>query len=369
MTARALRLAHRYVSLVFAALWLMQAATGAILVFHWELDDWSVRGPAGPLDVAAFSRSLVDYDPAHPGHHVVSVYASGGEPGRFDVLVSNPAGHRDVLRVDGRGEALRVRPWDYDDAHIGLFQIITTLHQTLFADDLGKLFLGASAVVLFSNLVVGLTLAWPRVGQWARALRPAPGKTAAMGLFAWHRAAGLWLGLIALVAVGSGITMGFEDPLAALIGDARPAPAVAAAAAIPQRASPVTPAEALEAAMARYPASPLASLIMPGPDQPWYRVRVRQPGEARRAQGMTTLYVSARDGRVLADYDALKAPLATRVYDSLYAIHTGEAFGLVGRWLALVVGVWLTAMIVLGLALWQARRRLRAGRRPQASGG
>jgi len=41
---RKLRLLHKYLSLTVAALWLMQAVTGALLVFHWELDDWAVAG-------------------------------------------------------------------------------------------------------------------------------------------------------------------------------------------------------------------------------------------------------------------------------------------------------------------------------------
>jgi uncharacterized iron-regulated membrane protein len=34
---RALRLVHKYLSLTLAALWLLQAVTGVLLVFHWEL--------------------------------------------------------------------------------------------------------------------------------------------------------------------------------------------------------------------------------------------------------------------------------------------------------------------------------------------
>lgn len=359
---RFLRLAHRYVSLVFAALWLLQAVTGVLLVFHWELDDWSVRGPAGPLDPAAFSRALQAYPAAYPGHVVSAVYASAGEAGRFDVMLKKPDGHEDVLRVDGRGDVLRVRPGDYDDLHIGPFQIATYLHQTLFAGDRGQFFLGFSAILLFTNLVAGLKLAWPRAGQWAKALRPAPAKSAAIGLFAWHRAVGLWLGVLGAAAVALGVCMAFEDPLASLLADPRPDPDAAAAAAIPLSAAPVTPDDALQAGMGRYPGSPLASLILPTPDRPWYRVRVVQPGEWRRAQGLTTVYVSSRDGRVLADDNALTEPMANRVYDALYAVHTGEAGGPAMRWLVLCVGVWLTAMIGLGVSLWLVRRRLRTAR-------
>jgi uncharacterized iron-regulated membrane protein len=363
-----LRLIHRYLSLTFAALWLMQALTGAILVFHWELDDWSVRGPAGPLDVAAFSRALQAYPAAYPGHVVSAVYASGGESGRFDVMLDRSDGHQDVLRVDGRGEVLRERPSDYDWPDIGPYQIATYLHQTLFAGDRGQWFLGVSGVLLLSNLHLGLTLAWPRAGQWTRALRPSPGRTPAMGLFAWHRALGLWLGVLGVTAVALGICMAFEDPLGDLIADPRPSPSLAVAGSIPERATPVTPAEALRAGMGLYPGSPLASLVLPAPDWPWYRVRVVQPGEWRRVQGLTTIYVSSRDGRILANDDALRAPLANRAYDSLYALHTGEAGGLATRWLAVIIGVWLAAMVGLGVGLWFVRRSAR-GRASAARGG
>jgi hypothetical protein len=46
---RTVRLAHKYLSLTMAALWLLQAVTGALLVFHWKLDDSGVSGSRLPL--------------------------------------------------------------------------------------------------------------------------------------------------------------------------------------------------------------------------------------------------------------------------------------------------------------------------------
>lgn len=45
-----------------------------------------------------------------------------------------------------------------------------------------------------------------------------------------------------------------------------------------------------------------------------------------------------------------------RFVDGFYPIHTGEAGGIVGRILSLSVGVWLAAMLGLGILLWQRRR-------------
>ncbi len=89
-----------------AALWLLQAVTGALLVFHWELDDWSVSGSRQPLNLGALNASLTRLENGRPGQHVTAVYTSGGLPGRFDVVISNANGARDVLRVDGEGTVL-----------------------------------------------------------------------------------------------------------------------------------------------------------------------------------------------------------------------------------------------------------------------
>ncbi len=44
---------------------------------------------------------------------------------------------------------------------------------------------------------------------------------------------------------------------------------------------------------------------------------------------------------------------------ALFPIHTGEAGGIVGRLLSIAVGLWLVAMIVVGLLLWLKRRKPR----------
>src|SRR5256885_2875785 len=87
---RKLRLLHKYLSLTVAALWLMQAVTGALLVFHWELDDWAGAGPQRHLDPVRFGAFLEKLQATHSRQTVKSVYASGGLPGRFDVLMSDP---------------------------------------------------------------------------------------------------------------------------------------------------------------------------------------------------------------------------------------------------------------------------------------
>ena len=76
----------------------------------------------------------------------------------------------------------------------------------------------------------------------------------------------------------------------------------------------------------------------------------------RRTYGTTRVFISAIDGRVVAESDALRASANHRAFNLLFPVHTGEIGGLPGRIVVLLAGVWIIGMIVLGVALWSARR-------------
>jgi uncharacterized iron-regulated membrane protein len=234
------------------------------------------------------------------------------------------------------------------------------MHQTFFAGERGKVFLGCSALVLLTNLILGLKLAWPRRGEWRRALVPSAAHPRVAKVFAWHRACGLWLALPAFVLIAAGMLLAFEDPLDDFLGTSAPPAALAQVASAQVKSlttALIAPGQALQVAQSRFPLAKLASLRMPSEGSPWYRVRVLQPGEPARVYGSTAVYVSAEDGRLLAVDDAFKAPLRQRFVDMLYPIHTGEIAGLPGRLLVMAFSLWLLTMLALGITLWAGRRK------------
>jgi uncharacterized iron-regulated membrane protein len=358
-----LRKIHRYVSLALAAVWLVQALTGVLMVFHWELDDAMVAGehrPVEPLGVAAAAQRV---QRERPESTVVAFYATAGAADRFDIYLDNPQGTTDIVRVDGSGQTLMARPLDYDYRRAGLIQAAIVLHQTLFAGDGGKLFLGFSAFILLTNIIMGLTLAWPRRAEWRRALLPTTSRVRIANLFSWHRAVGLWLAIPAMVLIFAGMLSAFEEPLDHFLGTGEP-PAVLAdihSTRVHSLATAtVAPAVAMQIALQQFPAATPTSMRMPRQNAPWYEVWMKQPGEARRVYGQTAVYVSAEDGHFITISDALKASWTQRFVFALVPTHTGEIAGLPGRLLAMAVGVWLLTMLVLGVTLWSGRRRSRS---------
>ena len=353
-TRRALLRVHRWVSLAFATLWLLQALTGLFAVFHWEIEDATIPGAHHPTDFAAIERRAAALAPAGSGLRIASAWISAGALDRWDLGVER-AGGADVasVRVDGAGTVLRRRAAGERIGDGGWTDSIVTFHQSLLAGDTGGWIVGTSGVLLLSNLAVGLALAWPRARQWRRALRPAAGLRHAPRWYGWHRALGLWVALPAMLTVAAGVLLVFEDGVEALLR----LPSVSAPVEPPRGAPRVGLAQAVTIALRRHPGAAVSGIGFPSADDATWSVRLNQPGEAIRAYGKTRVAVSANDGRVTQDFDERAASAARRAFDHLFAFHTGEVAGLAGRIAVFALGLWLVTIVALGLALWWTRRR------------
>lgn len=353
-----LRNTHKYLSLAVVALWALQFLTGVLISFRGEIDDALLSGPARPLDPLRFGAAVASITAAHPGMTPAYVMASEGSPNRYDVLLADADGRLLAVRTDGVGSVLRERPYDYDYPAPGLLATAHDIHETLLAGDRGKLILAVSGCLLLSNLLVALCLAWPGRNQgWRRVLAPGFSGPFAANVFKWHRALGLIVVAPAIVIVtcGAAQQLPVDDWLGVQGPDLR-APAHADGA--------TTLGSAISTALARHPGSTLAIVSMPDADSPWYRIRMRDPGEIRRVYGKSVVAVDARDGAVLLDRPAGGLPLNERIANAFYPIHNGEFAGLFGRVVSLLTGVGLLAMVVLGLAMWWTRRRARRQPRP-----
>ena len=339
---------HRILGLCVAVFWLIQALTGVLLTFRQEIDNALVPGPRSAVNSAALGKRIELIQ--HAGGQVTSLWVTDFAVDRFDLRYTDSHGVERRMRVDGAGENLRDGLANAPLGNGGFFRTLTTIHTTLLLGDAGEWIVAASGLLLISNLVMGLKLAWPRAGRWRQALSwPATRNTTAH-VYGIHRVVGLWIGVPLLILFAAGLALCFDDGLETALGVERPPPSAAVAGV------GVSPARALDVALGRYPGSTLTALSMPTAAQGWYRVRVRAPGELKRMYGTTTVFLSAATGAVLLEYPAGAAPVARFLYDAIYPLHTGEMGGLVGRAVLAILGVALLTMGVFGIRLWLARR-------------
>jgi uncharacterized iron-regulated membrane protein len=341
-----LRRVHQLVGLSVAVLWLIQILTGVLLTFRQEIDNSLAGGTPAPLNVAALGQRIQSIQASGGTVHSVWVYDFAAT--RFDILYSDRK-----MRVNGAGAILRDGPGDSAFVNGGFFATLTDLHTTLLLGDRGKWLIAGSGLLLVTNLILGLKLAWPRRGYWKKSLVLRTSRNAAANSYGLHRTLGLYTGVPLLVLVCAGIALCFDDDIAAALRVDRDPPAVAAAAP----GVDITPARAMTLALARYPGATLTSLSMPTEKSPWYAVRLHAPGEIPRMYGQTALYLGARDGAVLKEYSAVSASPARSVLDWLYPLHTAEAGGVPARAVLVCIGVALLTMGYFGIRLWSLRRK------------
>lgn len=357
---RALVLVHLWFGLTLGLIWAVQGLTGALLVFHREADQAALSAPppgALRLDtlVAAAARTqnfppesigLYFADPGRP--NVLGVFFAASDGGKKTVLVSTSTGavladrHRMPKRPNGN-----LARWLYN------------LHHYLLLGENGGLLIGASGLFLLSAALSGMWLGWPRRGQWRAAFAVRNWRTRLQRLFGWHRAGGLLVALALVLLALSGAAMSFGKQLREIVPQfvAYRLPYLVEPAALPKRSIGADKAVAI--AQQALPQGQFVSVGLPSVNSAAYQVRFRTPGEWRAWSGTSVVTVAPENGRVLDVYDAARAPLANRVLESAFAVHSGEVAGTFGRVLVMLAGLSLPALYITGLWAWLRKRRLR----------
>lgn len=342
---------HRWLGVGAAIFWFIEAVTGVLLAFHFEAEDAAMTMAHRPTEPAAIEQRLDSFAAAGDDAKVYWIWTSAGLPDRYVVLFADPQGVTRKAYIDGGGEVLRDRAAN-DHTFLSLMRAI---HIDLLAGKTGYWILAITGLLLVTNIITGVVVSWPRKGGWRAALLPTGGGSASANLYAWHRAVGLWAAIPAVVIAGTGSLILMEGPMRKLVN----APEIELPANPPEGPS-VGFAAASRAAVEAIPGSRFVGTTLPTPEDASYHAWVRAPGELYRGgYGGSLVVVDANDASIRGAWPATDAKAGYAFIGSFYPLHTGESAGLIGRVLIMAVGLWLAAIIVLGIWLWLKRRPAR----------
>jgi len=369
--------------------------TGALYAFEGEI--------LGLINPTTLRVQMQEAGPMRPAELVTRLEAATG--GKVSSLRINALDARasQITLAPAPGERRGVR--HYFDPYTGellgeprgqeFFQFVLRLHRYLTMGDTGKQLTGASTLALIFFCLSGLYLRWPRnVKNWRAWLTFDWAKKGRAFNWDLHAVAGTWVLMFYLLLALTGLYWSYPSwyrpALQRLLSDAPAAgqmvqlgQASRSSAAAPPRAATAGPASrpAPSNQRATQAATPIAPPRPPNFDAIWQGLQQAVDGQplnwtlrlpTNATQAVTISYLlkdsphsrasnrvqmDAQTGRIRSHERYADKSFKAQILSSIYALHTGEFFGLPGRILVMLASLTMPVFFVTGWLLYLDRRR------------
>lgn len=127
----------------------------------------------------------------------------------------------------------------------------------------------------------------------------------------------------------------------------------------PDRPQTISLSELEQIADAHCPGGEFRYIVFPNDATGSYEVGKRAPDEPNRLQAQRRIWIDQYSGEVLALRDRSSQSSGDVFVEWLYPLHTGEAFGLTGQLIILLIGFVPLLLYVTGVIRWLQKRRVK----------
>ncbi len=369
---------HLYVGLVFGVVLSIAGLTGSLIVFWQPIDaalnpkllapDHScIESAFRPIDelVAAVRAKI----PAS-GHLSSLDFPDQERPllWAWYQMPTPEAEWGDIYALFVKpcsGEVTGPRLWNSQQRPWGgpLMSTLIQLHTSLWLNEgsllLGNHLLSFGSVLLMGSILIGYYLWWPNPGAWTSAFAIKRGARGTRLNYDLHKVVGAYAGGLMLVSLFTAIHM--YEPWTQIIDHGVDLLSPVTALDVPLPASkpiegqePISVGRVIETTNTALPYGRPISLEFPIEEQGTYVVMV-DTGAVWKSQVSIEQY----SGTVVRVQGPQAASIGDHVLGWLFPLHTGQAFGLPGRILMVVIGVLPTCLYITGFIIWWNRRRIR----------
>jgi uncharacterized iron-regulated membrane protein len=176
-----------------------------------------------------------------------------------------------------------------------------------------------------------------------------------------HRSIGAWCGAILLAMLVTGVAMIFKPTTrtaVALFSTLRADPDFGTSTPLPDGAA-IGLDKAVAIASTVFPEGRLHWILLPSGPDGVYVVGKQSNDEPNRTKTLRNVSVDRYGGQILHVQDREDFTAGERFLEWLYPLHSGEAFGGLGRTLAVLIGLAPLALYVTGFLRWRHKRRAR----------
>jgi len=371
-------LLHRYLGLFAGAIFVIIGLTGSLLAFEHPLDEWlnanvmtvsrpeiPVRASLDAIVVAGLNAmpagaKAINLDYPRRDGLAFTLWFEQTSPGR-----EYPERHQifiDPYMAQVTGQRLLIdfhRIW-----RDPLLDFVLRLHYSLGFGENGMTLVGWIGIAMLLSVLAGLIVWWPQTGKFRSALTFKPKASRERLVYDWHKICGVYSSIVLLVIIATGIYLEFPSYGRGLIGQFSPV-----ASPWPEYASRPPPnldkqetiplSELEQIVYAHCPAGEFRYIVFPNDASGSFEVAKRAPGEPNRLQAQRRIWIDQYSGEVLALRDRSSQSSGDVFVEWLYPLHTGEAFGLTGQLIILLIGFVPLLLYVTGVIRWLQKRRVK----------
>lgn len=363
---------HRTIGLFVGAVFVLVGLSGAVLAFREDIDEllnasiMRVDAPAqasyrSPDEIlgAAFAAM-----PADGKAERLTMPRHAGSAAAITYMVETDDLETDVYQLFVDPYTAKVKGQRLYQHHGGPFSqplipFLMTFHWTLLLGVNNAYVLGSLAILVFFSILVGLYLWFPLNGDWRLGLKIKWGASAERLAFDVHRNVGIYCAAILLVMLSTGIAMIFKPAtrsVTTLFSPVRPKIDFGKSKPLPGQ-SPIGVGAAVAAADEIFPDGRLHWILLPSAPSGVYVVGKQSDDEPNRTKTSRNVGVDQYSGRVLQVQDRDTFTAGEKFLEWLFPLHSGEAFGAVGRSIVLFIGLTPLALYVTGFLRWRQKRR------------
>lgn len=347
---------HLWLGLTLGVLGVFIGISGSILVYDHQVDArlnpqrYALTGTQAVLPVAEYLSRASDalQGQARPGNlrmpeeegAPLVVLARGREGSGFYRVYMDPVSGR-VLDISQTG---------------GLVGWLHGFHEHLQLREYGgRDVVGWAGVAMLISSLSGIYLWWPGRGRFRQALGMRPGLPPSRNL---HYLFGFYGSLVLAMLSFTGIFLAWPEPGRIAVSAVAPvSPSVRNVQApdAPAEGKRIGLDQALESARALYPSAVVSGVGLPNGPRGTYRIAFRETVEG--PTNAIVLFLDPASGDIIRRSDASVRTGGDAFLATLRPMHTGEAFGALGRLIIFVVGLLPGLFVVTGAIIWWKQRK------------
>jgi len=233
---------------------------------------------------------------------------------------------------------------------------ILRLHYTLGLGEQGMTIVGFIGIGLLFSLLTGLIVWWPLGGQFKKALTMKRHASFTRFNFDLHKTVGFYSAILLLYLVLSGVYLIFPDYGRGLVSVFSPVTPWTSYQSNVSTGTPISMEQVVKITDAQFPDGHYQFIDFPQNAQGVYVVGKRAESEVNQRHPYRQLWIDQYNGNIIHEQHA-DTRSAGDVFDEwLYPLHTGEAFGLTGQIIILILGFLPLVLYVTGFIRWLQKR-------------